>query len=106
VAVVHALQDLLDAVRRVRLRVELPGHDVLKELSTRDAGVERIDIFLFVANTFRLSPLVIRGTRSGQLWHFVFMPGAKPLPIRLGPVALASHFTYCRNIISTYFRHF
>jgi hypothetical protein len=25
----------------------------------------------FVASTFRLSPLIIRGTQSGQVWHFV-----------------------------------
>jgi hypothetical protein len=28
-------------------------------------------MFVFVASTFRLSPLIIRGARSGQLWHFV-----------------------------------
>jgi hypothetical protein len=29
-------------------------------------------IFLFVASTFRLSPLVIRGARSGQIWQPLF----------------------------------
>ena len=33
VTVVDALQDLLDAVRRVRLGVELPRHDVLEQLA-------------------------------------------------------------------------
>jgi hypothetical protein len=47
-------------------------------------------IFFFVAGTFRISPLIIRGARSGQLSHFVLhMPGAKLLPIWLRPVALA-----------------
>lgn len=37
VAVVDTLQDLLDAVRRVRLGVELARDDVLKELAARHA---------------------------------------------------------------------
>ena len=39
-AVVHGLQDLLDAVRGVGFRVELPGHDVFKQLpaSHPDSG--------------------------------------------------------------------
>lgn len=35
VAVIDALQDLLDAVRRVRLAVELARHDVLEQLAAR-----------------------------------------------------------------------
>ena len=36
VAVVDRLEDLLDAVRRVRLAVELPRHDVLEQLASGD----------------------------------------------------------------------
>ena len=35
VTVVDWFEDLLDAVARVSLRVELPGHDVLEEFATR-----------------------------------------------------------------------
>ena len=35
VAVIHALEDLLDAVRRVRLAVELARHNVLEQLAAR-----------------------------------------------------------------------
>ena len=35
VAVVDGLQDLLDTVGRVRLRVELSGHNILKQFATR-----------------------------------------------------------------------
>jgi hypothetical protein len=38
----HRLEDLLDALRRVRFRVELAGHDVLEQLAAGDANeVER-----------------------------------------------------------------
>ena len=45
VAVVDALQDLLDAVGGVGLGVELAGHDVLEQLATGDAEM-REDIIL------------------------------------------------------------
>ena len=38
-AVVHRLQDLLDAVRGIGFRVELSGHDVLKQLSARNPDI-------------------------------------------------------------------
>ncbi len=43
VAVVHALQDLLDAVRGVGLGVELAGHDVLEQLSAGHPAKAQID---------------------------------------------------------------
>ena len=45
VAVVDALQDLLDAVGGVGLGVELAGHDVLEQLAAGDAEM-REDIIL------------------------------------------------------------
>ena len=41
VAMVDAFENLLDAMRRVRLRVELPGHNILEELASRDAEKSR-----------------------------------------------------------------
>ena len=41
-AVVDGLQDLLDAVRGVGFRVELPGHDVFEQLPARHPEVEDI----------------------------------------------------------------
>ena len=38
-AVVHRLQDLLDAVRGIGFRVEPSGHDVLKQLSARHPDI-------------------------------------------------------------------
>jgi len=38
---IDRLQDLLDAVRGVGLRVELPGHNVLKELATGHSATQR-----------------------------------------------------------------
>ena len=41
VAVVDALEDLLDAVRRVRLAVELARHNVLEQLAARHPGTHQ-----------------------------------------------------------------
>ena len=41
-AVVDRLQDLLDAVRGVGFRVELPGHNVFKQFSSRHPDINHI----------------------------------------------------------------
>ena len=51
VAMVDTFENLLDAVRRVRLRVELPGHNILEKLASRNA--EKIKMVTGGINSFR-----------------------------------------------------
>ena len=58
VTVVDWLQDLLDAVTSICLRVELPGHNILKQLASSDPEKERtLDIFILILDSW--------GTSSG-----------------------------------------
>ena len=55
VAVLDTLQDLLDALGRVGLGVELPGHDVLKQLAACDEVEHKVVAVLFLEQKFNVS---------------------------------------------------
>ena len=56
VTVVDWLQDLLDAVTSVCLRVELPGHNILKQFASSDPEKERtLDIFILIPDSWGTS---------------------------------------------------
>ena len=55
VTVLDTLQYLLDALGRVGLGVELPGHDVLKQLAACDEVEHKVVAVLFLEQKFNIS---------------------------------------------------
>ena len=85
VAVVDRLQDLLDAVRRIRLAVELPSDDVLKQLPAGHAAGAEVRSGQGAAGSTGVNRVTgdatgCRGqagsSRSSGLWYSRRTPGS------------------------------